>query len=293
MLRRLALLAALAVLGGCSQQQGRPAVVDGGVPPSSTPTVSPVVTPVVTPKVAPQPVATPTNEPLLVSNGLYAAGKVHAVRCVLPDVVPKDSAGVLRYSRTLVDCLNRAWAPLVSRAGFVFVPAKLVAFGSGDCDPAVDNDDRGAYYDVGPDAICVGWHTFAVEEAEWRTVELVHTLAHEYGHHLQTLTGIMTLFDSGQLPLKSSELERNRRMELQASCFAGAFLGAHKKPLGLSGERLDTLDYFVTHAGDENAPKHAPDHGSRKNHGYWSHQGFRSTNPANCNTFTAPAKRVS
>lgn len=235
---------------------------------------------------------TSTADPLLVENGLYTAGKVRGVRCVLPGVAPKDNAGILRYARTLVDCLNRAWAPLVPHADAEFEPAAVVAFGSGGCDPAVDDDGRGAYYDPGGMAICLGWHPFAVEEAGWRTIRLLHTLAHEYGHHLQQLTGILTMYDTGQLPFKSDELERNRRMELQASCFAATFLGAERKTLGLTGDRLHTFDYYVANAGDENAPKHVPDHGSRKSHRYWSEEGFRSASPASCNTFTAAAKRV-
>lgn len=286
----LALVVALSA--GCAPSRAPAAE---STPSATAPTVTP--TPTVTPRpvVTRRPVVTPTlaDEPLLVGNGLYTAGKVRGVRCVLPGLAPKDNAGILRYSRTVVDCLNRAWAPLVPHADVLFTPAALVAFGSGDCDTAVDDADRGAYYETGADAICLGWHTFAVEEADWRTVRLLHTLAHEYGHHLQALTGIMTTYDTGQLPFKSDELERNRRMELQASCFAAAFLGAEQKSLGLTGDRLATFDYYITHAGDENAPKHVPDHGSRKNHGYWSKQGFRSANPASCNTFTAPAKRVS
>ncbi|WP_329005779.1 neutral zinc metallopeptidase [Kribbella sp. NBC_00709] len=291
----LAVAVTLSVLfAGACTPHNTSAAADPAPTPTPTPTLTPTPTPVATRR-AVQTVVTPTSpdDSLLVGNGLYTAGKVRGVRCVLPGTAPKDNAGIVRYARTLVDCLNRAWAPLVPRADVEFTPAALVPFGSGGCDPAVDADDRGAYYDTGEDAICLGWHTFAVEEAGWRTIRLLHTLAHEYGHHLQTLTGIMTMYDTGQLPFKSDELERNRRMELQASCFAAAFLGAERKPLGLTGDRLDTFYYFVTHAGDENAPEHVPDHGSRKNHGYWSELGFRSANPVSCNTFTAPPKRVS
>ncbi|MFI5696334.1 neutral zinc metallopeptidase [Kribbella sp. NPDC051586] len=267
-------------------------------PVAATPTPIPTLTTTSTPtpskiRTTPTSTYTPEDDDLLVRNGLYTVGKVPAVHCPLPDVVSAKSADILRYARTVVDCLNRAWGPLIPRADAVFVPAELVAFGSGGCDPAVDSDDRGAYYDSGADAVCLGWHTFAADEAAWRTIWLLYTLAHEYGHHLQLLTGILTTYDMGQLPFKSDELERNRRMELQASCFAAAFLGAQRKPLGLTGDHLDTFNYYVTHAGDENAPEHVRDHGSRKNHGYWTLRAFRSTNPASCNTFTAPAKRVS
>jgi hypothetical protein len=50
---------------------------------------------------------------------------------------------------------------------------------------------------------------------------------------------------------------------------------------------------MVEHTGDEYNPDKIRDHGARKNHGYWSLRAFTSANPSSCNTFTAPAKRVS
>jgi predicted metalloprotease len=88
-------------------------------------------------------------------------------------------------------------------------------------------------------------------------------------------------------------LETERRKELQASCLAGAFLGANKRALRLTGERFGVREEIVHHVGDEYNPDKVRDHGSRKNHGYWTTRAFESGNPASCNTFTAPAKRVS
>jgi predicted metalloprotease len=52
-----------------------------------------------------------------------------------------------------------------------------------------------------------------------------------------------------------------------------------------------TPSSIVQHVGDEYST--VRDHGSRKNHGYWSLRAFDAGNPSACNTFTAPAKRVS
>ncbi|MFF0269021.1 neutral zinc metallopeptidase [Kribbella sp. NPDC004536] len=238
---RWAMVTALLVLTATACATTAPAAVPTPTPAASatrtpTPPPAPRRTKVVPPVAAPS----PTPEPLLVANGLYAAGTMRAVRCTLPDVVPTNGAGVLRYARTLVGCLNSAWAPLFPRADAVFMPARLVALGTGDCDRQDDVFHRGAYYATGKSTICLDGRTFAAEsDRDWRTVQLQHTVAHEYGHHLQTLTGIMTTYDLGQLQTASSDLERNRRMELQASCLAAVFMGIHKNALGLSGSRLD------------------------------------------------------
>ncbi|GAA1572118.1 hypothetical protein GCM10009804_30540 [Kribbella hippodromi] len=40
-------------------------------------------------------------------------------------------------------------------------------------------------------------------------------------------------------------------------------------------------------------PLATKDHGSRRNHAYWTTRAFDTTDPNTCNTFKAPAKRVS
>lgn len=258
----------------------------------NTPVLSAAPSPL--PSLAPVPVAAPSprGDSFLVANGLYTAGKMRAVKCTLPVLVAANAAAILGYARTLVDCLNRAWGSLVPHADVIFLPAQLVTFGAGVCNPEEDVTGRGAFYDL-HSTICLDWHTYgAVPQAGWRTVQLQHTVAHEYGHHLQMLTGIIASYQIGTLRVASGDLERNRRMELQASCFAAVFIGAHKSALSVTGSRLRQFEAFVSLAGDENAPKLPPDHGSRKSHAYWSFQGFRSKDPGSCNTFTAPAQRV-
>src|SRR5262249_46690779 len=97
----------------------------------------------------------------------------------------------------------------------------------------------------------------------------------------------------GWAKTKAEKLEWSRRTELQADCLAAAFLGANKKSLGLSGRKLDLWEWETQHSGDEYNPKKVRDHGSRKSQWLWSGPAFKSTSPASCNTFTAPAAKVS
>jgi predicted metalloprotease len=126
-------------------------------------------------------------------------------------------------------------------------------------------------------------------------VDMMDTLAHEYGHHVQMLTNILISSESREGWTKSSaaKLEWNRRKELQASCLGAAFLGANKQSLGFRGEQLRFWEYLVQHSGDEYNPKKVRDHGSRKNQWLWGGAAFKSGSPASCNTYTASAKKVS
>jgi hypothetical protein len=81
-----------------------------------------------------------------------------------------------------------------------------------------------------------------------------------------------------------------RRHELQASCFGAAFIGANQKTLDLRGSKLAHYRW-VASLGD--APGVARDHGSDKSNTAWSSAAFKAKSPSACNTWAAPAKRVS
>jgi predicted metalloprotease len=119
-------------------------------------------------------------------------------------------------------------------------------------------------------------------------VGLQHLISHEHGHHLQQLLSIPTSYQ--EEPVTKAELEESRRHELQASCFGFAFLGANRTALGLSGY-LEFVLEDLAETGDE--PGEPRDHGSAQNSLAWSRAAFASKSPASCNTFSAPAGKVS
>ena len=129
-------------------------------------------------------------------------------------------------------------------------------------------------YRENPDA-ATGWMAFV--------------LAHEYGHHVQALTGMAEASYRRGLKLNGVELalEETRRYELQASCFAGVFLGADA-----AGFRKypGWPDEFRAMLGSMRDPDY--DHGSTKNQARWTLAGFRAADPVACNTFAAPATAV-
>jgi predicted metalloprotease len=121
-----------------------------------------------------------------------------------------------------------------------------------------------------------------------------HAAAHEYGHALQQMTGILRA--SRRLGYNASsraaQLEVERRLELQASCLGNLFLGANKTSYGIRGALRTQWLYVVNNTGDR-ADTGARDHGSTRNHGIWSRRAFDRPNLALCNTFTAPSSQVS
>ncbi len=292
----LAVLAVtVAVLAGVATTRDEPSAA---APPIRIATPTP--TPVVKPSTKPTSSSTIdlSLEGLAAANKLYAAGKVSAVRCVLPGKPPQTKADLLAYARVMVVCMDRAWAPVVGKADATLFPVKTVQAydpkkpaASPECDNPLKNMD--AFYNSG--TICFEWPEFSnPDEPVWNLVDFQQLIAHEYGHHVQQSSGIMATYDAGWWKQPTAaQLENQRRLELQASCLGAAFLGANRSTFKLAGERLRMWKYIVRHVGDENNTLKIRDHGSYKNHAYWTTRAFTSTTPATCNTFKATPKRVS
>ncbi|WP_425838114.1 neutral zinc metallopeptidase [Kribbella sp. DT2] len=268
----------------------------------ANPLANPSVKQTEVPMAPPQPTVTVTATPVpdavrVQQNGLYKAGKVAAVSCAEPKVKPNTEVAALRYYQALLPCLNRAWAPIIRKAGYEFRPPKLVLFAKGQGACAGVPRDVAFYCDDG-EVITMRGDLDAQSFRQYgdaARIDMMDTLAHEYGHHVQQLTNILisSFSRKGWATTEPAKLEESRRFELQASCLGGVFLGANQAGLRLTGNRLDLWEYQTQHSGDEYNPDKKRDHGSRKSQWLWAGPAFKSANPASCNTFTAPAAKVS
>ncbi|MDO5500332.1 MAG: neutral zinc metallopeptidase [Propionibacteriaceae bacterium] len=123
-----------------------------------------------------------------------------------------------------------------------------------------------------------------------------YVIAHEYGHHIQNLTGTMEQVQSqGQTSGRDS---LQVRLELQADCYAGAwFKHAVNDPDGIIAEvTADDLNRAIDAAiavGDDRIQQRTqgrvnPDawtHGSSEDRKRWLATGYNSGDPNSCNTF--------
>jgi predicted metalloprotease len=250
----------------------------------------------------PQPTVTVTVQPVpdavrVKQNKLYTVGKIPSVNCTEPKIKPNSQSAILRYYQALLPCLNNAWAPLVRKAGYPFRPPRLTLL-SKQTSSTCTGETTSAYYCGDDESINMDWQDDLKrykENALGARTWMMNTLVHEYGHHVQFLTNISISSASREGWMKSqpAKLEESRRLELQATCLGAAFLGANRKSLAFRGEKLDIWEYEIQHSGDEYNPKKVRDHGSRKSQWVWAGPAFKSTNPASCNTYTAPSARVS
>ena len=127
-----------------------------------------------------------------------------------------------------------------------------------------------------------------------------YVLAHEVGHHVQTVTGTEGRVRQLQQSNPGQRNELSVRMELQADCYAGVWGNAASRQGRAQQGRVELdpgdLEEGLRAAaaiGDDTLQKRAtgrvmPDkftHGSSAQRVEWFRRGFESGDPNTCNTF--------
>ena len=124
-----------------------------------------------------------------------------------------------------------------------------------------------------------------------------YVIAHEVGHHVQNLTGILPRFNQMRQTMSQDEANRmSVRVELQADCFAGVW--AHyteQKGLLDAGDVQEALN-AATQIGDDTLQKRTqgyvvPDsfnHGTSQQRRTWFQRGIENGRLSDCDTFNNP-----
>jgi uncharacterized protein len=122
-----------------------------------------------------------------------------------------------------------------------------------------------------------------------------YVLAHEFGHHIQTLLGIDQEVRRAQASRPNQANEMQVRMELQADCLAGVWgHSTAQRQLLEPGDMEEGLraaaaigdDTLQKQAGGRVAPE-SWTHGSSEMRGRWLRRGLESGDYKKCDTFAA------
>lgn len=201
----------------------------------------------------------------------------------------------------VLDDAQVVWAQELRRKGQTYPEAKLVVFtdsvrsgcgfGEAAMGPFYCPADQKAYIDLG------FYRELKARFGAPGDFAQAYVLAHEIGHHVQTVLGIERRVRQQQRARPGEENALSVRMELQADCFAGVW--AHstaKRDLLESGDVEEAL-MAASAIGDDRLQKSAtgkvnPEtwtHGSLAQRVAWFKRGMKGGRIEDCDTFAAGA----
>lgn len=223
-------------------------------------------------------------------NGVGSAGGGGAAAACSVDAATRSTCNAFSSA-------ENTWERLFAQSGQRFEAPKLVFYGgqgmsgcgaaSSAMGPFYCPSDRGVYIDTG---------FFQELEQRFRAAgdfAQYYVVAHEFGHHIQTLTGASEQVRNAQRG--ASKAEGNAlsvRLELQADCYAGVWAAQNRDRLeagdieeGMRAAEAIGDDTLQRQAQGRVAPESFT-HGTSAQRQTWLRRGLESGDPAVCDTFS-------
>jgi predicted metalloprotease len=120
-----------------------------------------------------------------------------------------------------------------------------------------------------------------------------YVIAHEVGHHVQQLTGVLPDFNQRRASMSQDEQNAySVRVELQADCYAGVWANYIGRQNWLEAGDIDEAMNAANSIGDDRltggrVPNTAFTHGTSEQRMRWFQRGFSSGNVGQCDTLNA------
>jgi len=121
-----------------------------------------------------------------------------------------------------------------------------------------------------------------------------YVLAHEVGHHVQMLTGVLPEFNQARQSMSQEEANAySVRVELQADCYAGIWANYVGDENLLDNGDVEEAINAADQIGDDTLQKRMQgfavpktfNHGTSAQRKTWFERGYQSGNPGDCDTF--------
>jgi uncharacterized protein len=240
----------------------------------------------------PKPVAALATNPLFT----HADTGLNNINCSYPAWSPTVS-GARAFFEAQSACLGQMWSALLEYENLPFSPPGLsvTATAAEATSPCTGGSSNfAAFYCGANKTIYMPLDSFMKNEDPYDTVVFMAVFAHEYGHHVENLTGILKQshqesYDAD--PTTALGLEHSRRLELAAQCFGGMFIGSSTFVGTITAD--DAMETVRDNYNRGDFPGDMRDHGSPQNYGGWYEHGYRNNRVQMCNTWAASSDSVS
>ena len=218
-----------------------------------------------------------------------------------PGQAPPANDQAAAFVSTVLASTEDAWTQIFRQGGAQYREPRLVLFrGATRTACGMGQSAMGPFYCPADQTVYLDMEFFETLQRQLNApgeFARAYVIAHEVGHHVQTLLGTTGKVDS--LRGRVSERENNAlsvRMALQADCFAGIWANKSQQAKNwLEQGDLESAMNAAARIGDDHLQRQQtgmvrPDtftHGSSAQRQRWFAQGFKTGSVQACDTFNA------
>ena len=208
-----------------------------------------------------------------------------------------------KFSCQVLASTEDTWTRIFQARGQSYQPAQFAFYQGGTnsgCGAA--QSAMGPFYCPSDNSIYLDTRFYDELQTKFRAAgdfAQAYVIAHEVGHHIQHLTGVLDQANKQQRASSSREGNAIQvRVELQADCYAGVYAANAKDRQGQAVMEAGDVQEGLTAAaaiGDDTLQRQAqgrvmPEsftHGSAEQRQRWLQKGLSTGDPAACDTFSA------
>lgn len=208
----------------------------------------------------------------------------------------QELTDIQRTSLKVLGSTERRWTDIFKAEGQVYPPPTLVFYSqSGQSGCGAAQSAMGPFYCPTDKRIYLDTDFFKEMETRFNApgdFPIGYIIAHEVGHHIQTITGEANKIRAAQQ--HASEAEGNAlqvKMELQADCYAGVWAARDTNLMepgdleeGMRAAQAIGDDTLQKAAGRRPVPESFT-HGTGAQREQWLRKGLSTGDPAQCDTF--------
>jgi predicted metalloprotease len=203
----------------------------------------------------------------------------------------------VQFVSFVLDDAQRTWQEILRREGTEYRDAKLVLFRDAvDSGCGFAQSATGPFYCPADQRVYIDLSFFDELQSRFGApgdFARAYVLAHEIGHHVQTLLGLSEQVRRKQQMNPSLQNELSVRMELQADCFAGVWGHSTQQRNLLEAGDVEEGLRAAAAVGDDRLQRMGsgrvnPDsftHGTSEQRTRWLRRGLSSGDPRDCDTF--------